>query len=90
MRILVAGNTGYVGPVVVKALRKSHPDAEIVGLDSGFFAHCLTNAPALPERRIPPKGELSRFSTSREVNENRLPPTMIRYLQEAHNGRYSV
>lgn len=52
MRILVAGNTGYVGPVVVKALRQSHPDAEIVGLDSGYFAHCLTNAPTLPERQL--------------------------------------
>jgi dTDP-D-glucose 4,6-dehydratase len=49
MRILVAGNMGYVGPGVVKWLRQSHPDAEITGLDSAFFAHCLTNATTLPE-----------------------------------------
>jgi nucleoside-diphosphate-sugar epimerase len=52
MKILVTGNTGYVGPSVVKTLRRSHPQAEIVGLDSGYFAHCLTSAPTLPERYL--------------------------------------
>jgi nucleoside-diphosphate-sugar epimerase len=49
MKILITGNMGYVGPSVMCRLRKTYPDAEIVGLDSAFFAHCLTNAVALPE-----------------------------------------
>ena len=50
MKILVTGNMGYVGPGVVRRLRESHPKAEIVGFDAGYFAHCLTNAATLPER----------------------------------------
>jgi hypothetical protein len=39
MRILVAGNMGYVGPAVVRELRARHPDAVIEGLDNAYFAH---------------------------------------------------
>ena len=49
MRILITGNLGYVGPCVTRRLRATFPDATLVGLDMGFFAHCLTNALALPE-----------------------------------------
>ena len=52
MRILITGNMGYVGPVVVGHLRASHPNAEIMGFDIGYFAHCLTNADSLPERLL--------------------------------------
>jgi nucleoside-diphosphate-sugar epimerase len=51
-KILVTGNMGYVGPSVVARLRESHPDASLVGLDAGYFAHCLTGCSALPERRL--------------------------------------
>jgi nucleoside-diphosphate-sugar epimerase len=51
MRILITGNTGYVGPVVLRQLRKAFPQATLVGLDKGYFAHCLTNADVLPESR---------------------------------------
>lgn len=49
MRILVTGNMGYVGPVVVAHLRDAFPGAAIIGYDSGFFAHCLTTPRGLPE-----------------------------------------
>jgi nucleoside-diphosphate-sugar epimerase len=52
MKILVTGNMGYVGPAVMSRLRESHPKAEIVGFDAGYFAHCLTNATHLPERLL--------------------------------------
>ena len=42
MRILVTGNMGYVGPIVVAHLREARPNAHLAGLDTGFFAHCLT------------------------------------------------
>ncbi|THB70089.1 MAG: NAD-dependent epimerase/dehydratase family protein, partial [Desulfovibrio sp.] len=50
--ILITGNMGYVGPGVIDALRRSNPQARIIGLDTGYFAHCLTQAPALPETRL--------------------------------------
>jgi nucleoside-diphosphate-sugar epimerase len=51
MRVLITGNMGYVGPVLVRYLRSAMPGAYIAGLDSGFFAHCLTSN-ELPERLI--------------------------------------
>jgi nucleoside-diphosphate-sugar epimerase len=51
MKILITGNTGYVGPAVLERLRQTYPQATLVGLDTGYFAHCLTNAETLPERR---------------------------------------
>ncbi|HYZ32311.1 MAG TPA: SDR family oxidoreductase [Crenalkalicoccus sp.] len=50
MRILITGNLGYVGPVVAAHLRAVLPHAEIIGYDTGFFAHCLTTPAPLPER----------------------------------------
>ncbi len=52
MKILITGNLGYVGPGVVSQLRKSYPNAELIGFDTGFFAHCLTNSPVLPETKL--------------------------------------
>ena len=49
MNILITGNMGYVGPAVVARLRATYPHAQLIGLDCGYFAHCLTGAPVLPE-----------------------------------------
>lgn len=49
MRFLITGNMGYVGSVLVRHLGNRFPQAEIIGFDCGFFAHCLTNAVQLPE-----------------------------------------
>ena len=49
MKILITGNMGYIGPLVVNQLRTSYPNATLVGLDLGFFANCLTNSVILPE-----------------------------------------
>lgn len=51
MKILITGNAGYIGPSVLKHLRQSYPNATLIGLDTGYFAHCLTNADILPECR---------------------------------------
>src|SRR5437016_12574245 len=51
MKILITGNTGYIGPSVLQRLRWSYPQATLIGLDKGYFAHCLTNADILPECR---------------------------------------
>lgn len=52
MKILVTGNMGYVGPGVIKRLRGHRPDATLIGLDTGYFAHCLTGVDILPESRL--------------------------------------
>lgn len=52
MKILITGNMGYIGPLVVNQLRHTYPDATLIGLDLGFFATCLTNSPTLPESNL--------------------------------------
>lgn len=65
MRILITGNLGYVGPVLTRHLRRVLPDAELIGFDAGYFAHCLTGANVLPETRIDAQhfGDLRSFPT---------------------------
>ncbi len=52
MKILVTGNLGYVGPIVTRHLRAHFPGAHLVGYDSAFFAHALSNVESLPERLL--------------------------------------
>lgn len=50
MKILITGNLGYVGPVLMRHLRRVFPQSTLIGYDTGYFAHCLTNAAEFPER----------------------------------------
>jgi nucleoside-diphosphate-sugar epimerase len=68
MKILITGNMGYVGPGVVRRLRAVHPDATLVGLDLGYFSHCLTNAETLPECRV----DVQHFADVRHAPANLL------------------
>ncbi len=52
MKILSIGNMGYVGPSVVRKLRVSHPSTTVIGLDMGYFPHCLINVAVLPECNV--------------------------------------
>jgi nucleoside-diphosphate-sugar epimerase len=52
MKILVTGNLGYVGPSVMSQLRRSYPDAALIGYDKGYFGNCLTTLDGLPERLL--------------------------------------
>lgn len=49
MKILITGNMGYVGPPLLQQFRVSRPDAVLVGIDTGYFAHCLTGCVVFPE-----------------------------------------
>lgn len=49
MKILITGNMGYIGPVVARHLRSVLKDVKLIGYDTGFFGHCLTAVPVLPE-----------------------------------------
>lgn len=68
MRVLITGNMGYVGPVLVRHLRMALPGCELLGFDTGYFAHCLTGAPVLPESRL----DKQHFGDIRE-----LPPMLL-------------
>lgn len=49
MRILVTGNLGYIGSVVVPHLKRNLPDCEIIGLDIALFSSCFSNAIVSPD-----------------------------------------
>lgn len=52
MKIIIAGNLGYIGPSVTAQFRETFPDAELIGFDMGYFSHCLSNASRLPEVQL--------------------------------------
>ena len=64
MRILIAGNMGYVGPVLVRHLRQRFPTSELRGLDNAYFAHCLATEGPLPERLV----DVQHFGDVRSVD----------------------
>jgi nucleoside-diphosphate-sugar epimerase len=49
--VLITGNMGYIGPVIASRLREVIAGVAIAGLDTGYFATCLTPATVLPETR---------------------------------------
>lgn len=63
MKIIIAGNLGYIGPSVTAQLRSTFPDAELIGFDIGYFAHCLTNPYAFPEVKLDAQvfGDIRKF-----------------------------
>ena len=65
MKLLITGNMGYVGPLVLRRLRESHPGAELAGYDMGYFAHCLTGVERYPETRA----DLQYYGDIRSVPE---------------------
>jgi nucleoside-diphosphate-sugar epimerase len=67
MKIMITGNMGYIGPIVVQHLKEKFPRAQIIGVDTGLFGHCLT-AGCLPERQI----DSQVFLDVRSMNEEML------------------
>ncbi|NJK93609.1 MAG: SDR family oxidoreductase [Bacteroidales bacterium] len=63
MKILIAGNLGYIGPSVMAQLRNTFPQAELLGFDIGYFAKCLTNAEYAPEVALDKQfyGDIRKF-----------------------------
>jgi nucleoside-diphosphate-sugar epimerase len=49
MKILITGNLGYIGPVLVDYIKKFDKNIQLIGLDTGYFAHCLSSIEILPE-----------------------------------------
>jgi nucleoside-diphosphate-sugar epimerase len=63
MNILITGNTGYIGPVLIRHLRQTLPHHRYAGFDNGYFAHVLTGASRLPETQFDAQywGDLREF-----------------------------
>lgn len=63
MNILITGNMGYIGPVLVKHLRSNHPNTSLIGFDIGYFGNCSTNSDVLPECWVDVQyfGDMRRF-----------------------------
>lgn len=66
MKILITGNLGYVGPGLVKEIRKHHPQATIIGYDIGYFAKYITNITICPESFL----DLQYYGDVRNFDEN--------------------
>ncbi|MFD2203294.1 NAD-dependent epimerase/dehydratase family protein [Shivajiella indica] len=66
MKILITGNMGYVGPGVIRNLRRAYPTAQLIGYDTGYFANCLTNATYFPDVPLDEQifGDVRDFSPS--------------------------
>ena len=95
-KILITGNMGYVGPVVEELLCKTMPEITLIGLDCGYFAHCLTGVDFLPETMI----SQQIFSDVRDITENMLEDVtgvvhlaaisndpMGKYFEKAESGK---
>lgn len=67
-RILITGNLGYIGPVVVRHLRSVMPEVTLIGFDSAFFAHCTSERAAVVERLL----DMQVFGDIRD-----LPPDLL-------------
>ncbi len=52
MKILIIGNLGYIGPLVVEHFRSLYPDSVLVGFDIGYFNHALTTKGRLAETKL--------------------------------------
>ncbi len=63
MKIIIAGNLGYVGPSVTNQILSSFPEAEIIGFDIGYFAHSLVNPYYFPEVKLDSQvfGDIRKF-----------------------------
>ena len=66
MKILITGNLGYVGPGLVKELRKHYPQAILIGYDVGYFAKHITNVTISPESFL----DIQYYGDVRKFDEN--------------------
>ena len=66
MNILIIGNLGYVGPELVKYLRKQHSNYNLIGYDIGYFMNCYTTISIAPETKLNHQyfGDVRQFDES--------------------------
>jgi len=52
MKILITGNLGYIGPVLVEHLSNKQKNWELIGFDIGYFAHVTTTNDPLSDIKL--------------------------------------
>ncbi len=64
MNILITGNLGYVGPNLIKYLKKNYPADKLFGFDIGYFSNCVTTPFRMPETMLEAQyfGDVRNFS----------------------------
>ena len=50
--IMIIGNLGYIGPLVVSKLRDKYPNSFLIGFDIGYFEHVLSSVKFSPETKL--------------------------------------
>jgi len=68
MHILVTGNAGYVGPVLLTHLRRALPGAKLTGYDAGLFLGQLIDTGPVPERTL----DVQLFGDVRDIRAEQL------------------
>ena len=63
-RILIAGNLGYIGPVLLAHLRRVWPQAHIAGFDNGYFQGCLMHPALSNEHQL----DVQHYGDVREID----------------------
>jgi nucleoside-diphosphate-sugar epimerase len=67
MKVLIVGNLGYIGPVVIDHLHETHPDFKLYGYDIGFFTGNETSIQGLlPETKLAAQyyGDVRKFDST--------------------------
>jgi nucleoside-diphosphate-sugar epimerase len=65
-KVLILGNLGYIGPVLVRQMRQSSEPLTIVGYDLGLFERCFSEQMAEQDARV----DIQHFADTRELQED--------------------
>lgn len=66
MKVLITGNMGYVGSVLTQYLKTIFPKIQLIGFDTGFFAHSLNGADFIPEQAV----SIQYFGDIRDIQQS--------------------
>ncbi len=68
-RILIVGNLGYVGPVLINHFKRVEPNSKLIGLDTGYFSGCLID----PYESVDQKLNEQIYADVRQIDSVDLP-----------------
>ena len=82
-RILIVGNLGYLGSILVRHLKTTDPNCYLIGLDTGYFAGCLIDPYISFDQQL----DEQLYADVRSLHENDLPDVdSIIYLAAISNA----
>lgn len=82
LRILIVGNLGYIGPVLVKHLKTMDPNCYLIGLDTAYFSGCLIDPFVSFDHQI----DEQFYADVRSIDDLKLPQVdIVIYLAAISN-----